>query len=70
MNKKLKVISYRAQYPFFRTAQRAFYTLLRNLSKTILASLRSIQPRVNFAKTARTQIFITIYSQVLIHTAE
>ena len=70
---KVKVSSYIAQYPIFRIAQSAFYTLLPGRpvqSKTISASLGSIQPRGNFAKTACTQIFITVYSQVLIHTAE
>ena len=66
---KVKVSSYIAQYPIFS----AFYTLLPGRpvqSKTISASLGSIQPRGNFAKTVCTQIFITVYSQVLIHTAE
>ena len=70
---KVKVSSYIAQYTIFRIAQSAFYTLLpgRHVqSKTISASLGSIQPCGNVAKTACTQIFITVYSQVLIHTAE
>ena len=70
---KVKVSCYIAQYPIFRIAQSAFYTLLPGRpvqSKTISASLGSIQPRDNFAKTACTQIFITVYSQVVIHTAE
>ena len=64
---KVKVSSYIAQYTIFRIAQSAFYTLLPGThvqSKTISASLGSIQPCGNFAK------FITVYSQVLIHTAE
>ena len=51
------VSSYIAQYPIFRIAQSTFYTLLSGRpvqSKTISASLGSIQPRDNFAKTART----------------
>ena len=62
---KVKVSSYIAQYPIFRIAQSAFYTLLPGRpvqSKTISASLGSIQPRGNFAKTACTQIFIARYS--------
>ena len=37
-------------------------------SKTISAYLGSIQSRVNFAKTARPQIHITVYSHILFHT--
>ena len=51
------VSSYIAQYPNFRVAQSTFYTLLRGRpvqSKTISASLGRIQPRGNFANTART----------------
>ena len=67
------VSSYVAQYPTLWIAQSAFYTLPPGTPfqlKTISASLGSIQPRGNFAKTARTQIFITVYSQILIDTAE
>ena len=70
---KVKVSSYIAQYPIFRIAQSTFYTLLPGRavqSKTNSASLGSIQPRGNFAKTACTQIFITVYSQVPIHTTQ
>ena len=69
---KVKVSSYIAQYTIFRIAQSAFYNLLpgRHVqSKTISASL-GIQPCGNVVKTACTQIFITVYGQVLIHTAE
>ena len=71
--KKIKVSSYIAQYPMFRISQSAFYTLLSGRSvqsKTIPASLGSIQPRGNFAKIARTQIFTTVYNQVFLHKAE
>ena len=70
---KVKISYYIAQYPIFGIAQSAFYTLLPGKpvqSKTTSASLGSIQSRGNFAKTARTQIVITVCSQVLIHTAE
>ena len=73
VNVKVKVSSYIAQYPIFMIAQGAFYTLLPGRpvqSKTISASLGSIQPRGIFAKTACTQVFITVYSHVLTHTAD
>ena len=71
--KEVKVSSYIAQDPIIRIAQSAFLTLLPGRlfqSKIISASLGSIQPRGYFAKTVRTQIVITAYSQLLIHTAE
>ena len=70
---KVKVTSYIAQYSIIRIAQSAFYTLLPGRPihlNIILTSLGSIQPHGNFVKAARTQIFTTVYSQVLIHTAE
>ena len=73
IGKKVKISPYIAQYPILRIAQSAFYTLLPDRpveSKTTSASLGSIQSCGNFALTSRTQIFITVYSQVLVHTAE
>ena len=70
---KVKVSFYIAQYQILRIAESDFYTLLPGKhvqSKTISASLGSIQQRVNFANTARTQICITVYIQVFIHIAE
>ena len=63
---KVKVSSYITQYPIFRIAQSAIYTLLSGRpvqSNTISVSLRSIQPRGNFAKTAKySSLSIARYS--------
>ena len=65
---KVKVSSYIAQYPIFWIAQSAFYTLLPGRpvqSKTISASLESIQPRDNFARLLvhkYSSLFIARYS--------
>ena len=66
---EIKASSYMAQYPVLRPFK-ALYTLLPDRpvhSDTISASLGSIQP---YAQRLLVHISTTLYSQVLIYTAE
>ena len=70
--KKVNVSSYIAQYPIIRIGQSALnFTSWQTCSIEHHLNLGSIQPRCNqCAKTIRTQKYTTVYSQVIIHTAE
>ena len=60
---------YLAQYPVLRTVQSALH--FTSLTDTILASLGSIQPYATInARSLLIHILTTVYSQVLIYTAE
>ena len=70
---KVKVSSYIARYPVFRTAQSVLhFTPGRPVhSKAFSTSMGSIQPRCNYcAKTIRSHIHHCLYCQVLVYIAE